>query len=74
MLLKTSNGLTLIELLIVIVLLGILSVTALPKLLGTGGVDESTAQDQMISVLRRMQTQAMQQTDPAASAGRPARC
>jgi MSHA pilin protein MshC len=65
MLCKTSHGLTLIELLIVITLLGILSVTALPKFIGKAGVEEITAQDQIISVLRRMQTQAMQQTSAA---------
>jgi MSHA pilin protein MshC len=63
---KTSTGFTLVELIIVIVLLGIVSATALPKLFGKAGTDEITAQDQMISVLRRMQIQAMQQTNPAA--------
>lgn len=62
MLLKTNNGLTLIELLIVLVLLGVLSATALPRFVGTGGAEEKTTQDQMISILRRMQIQAMQQT------------
>ncbi|MDF3124920.1 prepilin-type N-terminal cleavage/methylation domain-containing protein [Rheinheimera sp. 1928-s] len=63
---KTSYGFTLIELIIVVILLGIISATALPRFLGKGGVEESTTQDQMISILRRMQTQAMQQTDSAA--------
>lgn len=63
---KTSTGFTLVELIIVIVLLGIVSATALPKLFGSAGTDEITAQDQMISVLRRMQIQAMQQTNTAA--------
>jgi MSHA pilin protein MshC len=63
MLCKTNNGLTLIEFLIVIIVLGILSVTALPRFVGKAGVEEITVQDQMISVLRRMQTQAMQQTN-----------
>lgn len=65
MLRKANRGLTLIELLIVITILGILSVTVLPRFLGKGGVEETTVQDQMISVLRRMQTQAMQQTNTA---------
>lgn len=65
MLCKTSSGLTLIELLIVLTLLGILSVTALPRFIGKGGAIEETSRDQMISVLRRMQTQAMQQTSAA---------
>lgn len=63
MLRKANSGLTLIELLIVITILGILSVTALPRFMGKGGAEEKTTQDQMISVLRRMQTQAMQQTN-----------
>lgn len=63
MLRKTNSGLTLIELLIVITLLGILSATVLPRFVGKGGVEEIAAQDQMLSVLRRMQTQAMQQTN-----------
>ena len=58
-----SAGFTLIELIIVVLLLGIVSATALPRFLGKAGVEEITVQDQMISVLRRMQTQAMQQTN-----------
>lgn len=60
-----ASGFTLIELIIVVILLGIISVTALPRFVGTGGAEEKTTQDQMISVLRRMQTQAMQQTSAA---------
>jgi MSHA pilin protein MshC len=60
-----SAGFTLIELIIVVLLLGIVSATALPRFLGKAGVEEITAQDQIISVLRRMQTQAMQQTSAA---------
>ncbi len=63
MLRKTNSGLTLIELLIVIVLLGILSVTALPRFIGKGGVEETTVRDQLIAVLRLSQTQAMQNTN-----------
>ncbi|WP_233079806.1 prepilin-type N-terminal cleavage/methylation domain-containing protein [Rheinheimera soli] len=58
-----ASGFTLIELIIVVILLGIISVTALPRFLGKSGVEEATVQDQMISILRRMQTQAMQQTN-----------
>ena len=65
MLCKTNHGLTLIELLIVIVILSILSVTAFPRFIGKAGTEETTTQDQMICVLRRMQTQAMQQTSAA---------
>ncbi len=62
---QISTGFTLVELIIVIVLLGIVSATALPKLFGKAGTEETTTQDQMISVLRRMQNQAMQQTSAA---------
>ncbi|MDR7122119.1 type II secretion system protein [Rheinheimera soli] len=64
---KHSCGFTLIELIIVIMLLGIISATALPKFMGKGGIEEATVQDQMISVLRRMQIQAMQQTNTSCS-------
>lgn len=62
---KHSYGFTLIELIIVVILLGIISVTALPRFMGKSGAEETTTQDQMISVLRRMQNQAMQQTSAA---------
>lgn len=62
---KHSYGFTLIELIIVVILLGIISFTALPRFTGNSGVEETTVQDQMISVLRRMQNQAMQQTSAA---------
>lgn len=62
---KHSYGFTLIELIIVVILLGIISVTALPRFTGKSGAEETTTQDQMISVLRRMQNQAMQQTSAA---------
>lgn len=60
---NTNSGFTLVELIIVIVLLGIVSVTALPRFFDKAGVEEATVQDQFISVLRRMQNQAMQQTE-----------
>lgn len=59
---KTSYGFTLIELIIVIILLGILSATALPRFMGKAGVEEVTVQDQFIALLRLNQTQAMQNT------------
>jgi len=57
------TGFTLVELIITIVVIAILAVTALPKFIGSSGTDALLVQDQMISVLRRMQTQAMQQTN-----------
>ena len=62
---QISTGFTLVELIIVVLLLGIVSATALPRFLGKAGVEETTTQDQLISVLRRMQNQAMQQTSAA---------
>lgn len=59
---KPAKGVTLIELLIVVVLLAILSATALPRFSGKAGVEEITIQDRLISLLRLSQTRAMQNT------------
>lgn len=59
---KANCGFTLIELVIVILLLGILSATALPRFVGKAGAEEITLQDQSIALLRLSQTQAMQNT------------
>lgn len=48
------------------ILIAILSVTALPKFLGKAGTEEITVQDQLIAVLRLMQNRAMQNTAPDA--------
>lgn len=56
-------GFSLVELIITMVVIAILAVTALPRFIGSSGTDALIAQDQMISVLRRMQIQAMQQTN-----------
>lgn len=61
------DGFTLVELIITIVVIAILAVTALPKFIGSSGTDALLVQDQMISFLRRMQTQAMQQTNTSCS-------
>lgn len=55
-------GFTLIELIIVIVLLGILAVTALPRLQDSGGVSEYTYQARLVAALRAMQARAMYDT------------
>lgn len=58
-----QRGFTLIELIVVMILITIISVTALPKFLGKAGTEEITVQDQLIAVLRLMQNRAMQNTD-----------
>ena len=55
-------GFTTIELIVVILLLGILSVTVLPKFMSNDGIDEIVFRDRLISLLRLQQTRAMQQT------------
>lgn len=55
-------GFTVIELIIVIVILGILSVFAAPRFLGTGGIDEVTARGELTALLREVQQRAMQDT------------
>lgn len=61
-----NTGFSLVELIITLVVISILAVTALPRFVGKDGTEEIATQDQIISVLRRMQTQAMQQTNTAA--------
>lgn len=56
------RGFSLIELIIVVVLLGVISVTALPRWFASSDIKEITIQDQLISILRLDQTQAMQNT------------
>lgn len=60
---KTA-GFTLVEQIIVILILGILAVSAYPLLQGKRGVSEYTYQARLISALRHMQMRAMQDTRP----------
>jgi MSHA pilin protein MshC len=60
---KASKGFTIIELVLVIVLLGILSVTVVPKLFGSNGFEEYAYQAEVIATLRSIQLRAMQQTN-----------
>ncbi|WNC72905.1 type II secretion system protein [Thalassotalea psychrophila] len=64
---KTSksfgSGFTLIELVVVILIISILAITVVPKMIGSSGFDSFVYRDQMISSLRLIQQQSMQQTD-----------
>ena len=59
-----QKGFTLLELIIVIVILGILAVTASSRFDGSKGFAEYTYQARLISSLRHMQQQAIQDTRP----------
>jgi MSHA pilin protein MshC len=56
---KKSTGFTLVELIVVIVLISVLSVTAFSRFVGTSGFAEYTYQARLVSALRNMQTRAM---------------
>lgn len=60
---EKSHGFTLIELVTVIILIGILAVSVLPKFDGTASYEAHTHRAQLISALRLTQQRAMQQTD-----------
>lgn len=54
-----KNGFTLIELVTVLVILGILAVTAIPNLTDKSSFEDYTVRDQLISRLRLVQLQGM---------------
>jgi MSHA pilin protein MshC len=56
------SGFTLIELIVVILLLSIMSVTVLPKFFTATSFQEYTYQSEVITKLRSIQVRAMQQT------------
>jgi MSHA pilin protein MshC len=55
----TQKGFTLIELVIVIIVLGVLAATAVPKFSSRSGFEDYTVRDQLISRLRLVQLQGM---------------
>lgn len=55
----TQSGFTLVELITVIVILGLLSVTVLPRFLQTDSFQSRTVQDKLISAARQAQQLAM---------------
>lgn len=56
---QRQTGFTLVELIVVIILLGILSVYAAPRLFGVSGVAVYSVQDELLSSLRLTQIRAM---------------
>ncbi len=60
---QKHHGFTIIELVLVIVLMGILSVTVAPKLFNSDGFQEYAYQAEVVNTLRNIQLKAMQQTD-----------
>jgi len=59
-----QGGFTLLEVIIVIILIGVISVTAASRFQGRGGFDSYSLQNQTLSSLRQMQLRAMQDTRP----------
>jgi len=64
-----KSGFTLIELVIVIILLGIMAATAIPKLVGNDGFEAQAYRDQLVQLLKTVQQQAMS-CDDACRSGR----
>lgn len=64
---RLESGFTLLELTLVIVLIGILSVTVIPKFFSERGFEEHAVKNNIISFLRLVQTQAMQNTSGGCS-------
>lgn len=60
------SGFTLIELVLVIVLLGVLSVTVAPRFFTASGYDQIAARDQLIQLLRQAQLQTMNSSSSCA--------
>ncbi len=54
-----ASGFTLVELVLVIILIGVLAVTAAPRFFTASGYDQVAARDQLIQLLRQAQLQTM---------------
>jgi MSHA pilin protein MshC len=61
--LSQSNGFTIIELIVVVLIISILALTVVPKFFGSNGYEEFIYQAETITKLRSIQFRAMQQTD-----------
>lgn len=62
-----SQGFTLVEVIVVILLIAVLGITVLPKLQGTSEYQLVSHRDQFISLLRTIQMRAMQNTQDDSS-------
>ena len=60
--LQKQKGFTTIELVVVIILIGILAATVIPKMQSTGGYEEIIYQNETVTKLRSIQLRAMQNT------------
>ncbi|TMM47831.1 prepilin-type N-terminal cleavage/methylation domain-containing protein [Colwellia ponticola] len=60
---QAQYGFTLIELVVVIILIAIMSVSVLPKFFSANGFEEYTYRDEVITTLRAIQLRSMQQTN-----------
>ena len=60
---QLRKGFTLIELIVVIIILGILSITVVPKCFSSNGFEQYTYRNETITTLRALQLRSMQQTD-----------
>ena len=68
---RYTQGFTLIELVIVIIVLGVLAAVAIPKFSSRSGFEDYTVRDQLISRLRLVQLQGMN-ADPTDGASKNA--
>ncbi len=62
MTLPKQKGFTIIELVVVIIIVGIIAATIIPKMQSTGGYEEIIYQDETVTKLRSIQLRAMQDT------------